>query len=295
MITLCPFTEKDFDTLISWVHSKEELFQFAGAIFNFPLTHEQLHNYINTVDKKPYKVILNATNETIGHCELNYENEGHRLSRILIGVKTLRGQHLGEHIVTKMVSLFFEDSKVNEVELNVYDWNEPAIKCYTRVGFKVNPKKKDSIKVNGKTWIKLNMILKRKVFLLIRDNTTNFIMNDHSKQSALTFYRHLEMQFPEVAALDLLHDIDIFDEPWKHSGIMISLAEVLTHIVVNENFGNAKRFMDIIENAFDTAEKVIQSYIITDFLVTIMEQKKQPREYIKSIMGIQSKHHYTAL
>ena len=161
MVTLHPFTAQDFDTLIGWVHSKEELFQFAGTIFNYPLTHGQLHNYINTSDKKPYKVVLTSTGETIGHCELNYENGGHRLSRILIGNKSLRGQHLGENIVKQMVALFFKDQTVKEIELNVFDWNKPAIKCYERVGFRINPNKIDAIEVNGSTWMKLNMILKR--------------------------------------------------------------------------------------------------------------------------------------
>ena len=161
MIKLEPFTEKDFDTLINWIHSKEELFQFAGAIFNYPITHEQLHSYINTSDKKPYKVVLTSTGKTIGHCELNYKNSGHRLSRILIGNKTLRGQHIGENIVKQMVALFFKDQTVKEVELNVFDWNKPAIKCYERVGFRINPNKIATIEVNGKTWTKLNMVLKR--------------------------------------------------------------------------------------------------------------------------------------
>ena len=116
-----------------------------------------------------------------------------------------------------------------------------------------------------------------------------------NKQSVIAFYKNLEAKFPEVAALNLLHDIDINDEPWEHSGFMISLAEVLTHFVVNESYEKAKQFLTIIENAFENTEKIIQSYIITDFLVTIMEQKKDAREYIKSIMGVQSKHHYKAL
>ena len=124
----------------------------------------------------------------------------------------------------------------------------------------------------------------------------DFIMlNMEHKQSAKAFYKYLEAQFPEVAALNILHDIDIIDEPWEHSGIMISLAEVLTHFVVDESYEKAKQFFAIIKNAFDNTEQIIQSYIITDFLVTIMEQKKEAREYLKSIMGMQSKHHYSEL
>jgi RimJ/RimL family protein N-acetyltransferase len=148
MIELKPFTESDFETFKSWINSVEELFQFAGPLFSFPVTDEQLLNYIRMSDKKPYKVILTATNETVGHCELNYENRNHRLSRILVGNKNLRGQKIGEHIVREMVRLIFEDPKVQEVDLNVFDWNKGAIKCYENVGFRIRPELTDKLKVN---------------------------------------------------------------------------------------------------------------------------------------------------
>lgn len=161
MIELQPFTENDFKTFKSWIHSKEELFQFAGPIFTYPLTDEQLADYIKMTDKRPLKVVLKSTNETIGHCELNFENGNNRLSRILVGNKELRGQKIGEQIVRKMVDLLFQDSKINEVDLNTFDWNKGAIKCYEKVGFKINHDKTDKMSVNGKIWTRINMTLNR--------------------------------------------------------------------------------------------------------------------------------------
>lgn len=83
MIELKPFTENDFETFKSWIHSEEELFQFAGPLLPYPLTDETHTKYINLSDRKPLKVILKSTNETIGHYELNFENGKNRLSRIL--------------------------------------------------------------------------------------------------------------------------------------------------------------------------------------------------------------------
>ena len=161
MIEVKPFTENDFETFKSWIHNEEELFQFAGPIFSYPLTKEQLVNYIKMTDKRPLKVVLNSTNQTIGHCELNFENGNNRLSRILVGNKELRGQKIGEQIVIKMVDLLFQDQNINEVNLNVFDWNKGAIKCYEKVGFKINHDNRDEMNVNGKVWTRLNMVLKR--------------------------------------------------------------------------------------------------------------------------------------
>lgn len=162
MIELHPFTENDFELFKSWINNEDELYQFAGTLFSFPLTNEQLCNYIKMTDKKPLKIILKSTNEIIGHCELNYENENNRLSRILIGNNKLRGQKIGEKIIIEMVILFFQDEKVEEVDLNVWDWNNAAIKCYEKVGFKIKHENTKVITLNNKNWTLLNMSLLRK-------------------------------------------------------------------------------------------------------------------------------------
>lgn len=104
------------------------------------------------------------TDETIGHCELNFTNGNNRLSRILVGNKELRGQKIGEQIVRAMVDLLFQDSNVNEVDLNTFSWNKSAIRCYEKVGFRINHDNTDQMTVNNKIWTRLNLRLKRKEY-----------------------------------------------------------------------------------------------------------------------------------
>ena len=158
MIELEPFTENDFQILKSWIITEKELFQFAGPIFSYPLTDEQLIDYVNMPDKKPLKVVLTATRKIIGHCELNFENNNQRLSRILIGDKAYRGKGLGAQIVLKMMAIIFENTKIKEVDLNVFDWNIGAIKCYEKVGFKIDHNKTTKLQVSDEVWTRLNMV-----------------------------------------------------------------------------------------------------------------------------------------
>ena len=161
MIQLNSFTEKDFALFKSWIRNERELMQFAGPIFTFPLTDEQLYRYISSLDKKPLKVVLSSTGEVIGHCELNFENSINRLSRVLIGDAKHRGKGIGGQIIIAMTDLFFENKKINEVDLNVISWNISAIKCYQKIGFKINQDSSEEVFVNGEKWLVLNMILKR--------------------------------------------------------------------------------------------------------------------------------------
>ncbi|MGB0391646.1 MAG: GNAT family N-acetyltransferase [Salibacteraceae bacterium] len=161
MIKLLPFTSADFELFKSWMTTEEDMVQFAGTIFTWPVTDEQLRNYLAHPDLKPFKVVLKDSGKIVGHCEFNYQKGQHRLSRVLIANNTERGKGLGEQMIRKMAQTFFEDTSVSEVDLNVFAFNKAAIRCYEKVGFEINPTKSVQVPVNNETWLCLNMILKR--------------------------------------------------------------------------------------------------------------------------------------
>jgi RimJ/RimL family protein N-acetyltransferase len=57
--------------------------------------------------------------------------------------------------------LDFVFSKLDKikVELNVFDWNVEAIKCYENVGFIINPNKKNERQIKNKIWTAINMTI----------------------------------------------------------------------------------------------------------------------------------------
>lgn len=161
MISLERFTENDFDRFISWIKDEEELIQFAGPLFKYPLSYDQLYDYLKQRKKVPYRIKLNETKQIIGHCELNYENEIPRLSRIIIGENSLRNKGLGKKIIVAMIDIVFHSTDYPAIDLNVFDWNLNAIACYRQIGFVIRPELQTSIMVSGKNWNAHNMILKK--------------------------------------------------------------------------------------------------------------------------------------
>lgn len=159
-----PFTFNDFERLKSWISSEKELIQFAGPIFSHPLTNEQLEKYIASKDRKVCKIILDETAEIIGHCEFNFENGIHRISRVLIGDERFRNRGIGTEVIVKMSREFFNDKAVEAIDLNVFAWNDRAIKCYENIGFKINITTLFERKVDGEIWENHNMILTREDF-----------------------------------------------------------------------------------------------------------------------------------
>ncbi|PDS23369.1 GNAT family N-acetyltransferase [Flavobacterium branchiophilum] len=162
MIKLKKFTEQDFERLINWIDNEETLVQFSGPIFKFPLTKEQLNEYLYSENIISFKVKNLETNEIIGHSEIyKSENNEVKLCRILIGKESQRGKGFGKKIINELVKYSFEKLNAKKVELNVYDWNKYAIVCYEKTGFEMNPNKYSEIEVKGNKWISLNMILNK--------------------------------------------------------------------------------------------------------------------------------------
>lgn len=163
MIELKQFDSTDFSRLINWVDSEKLLIQFAGPIFTFPLTTNQLVIYITDKSRFPFKVIETKTDEVIGHAEIYLsKNKSAKLCRILIGNKDNRGKRIGQAIVNELVKFSLNTLGATKIELNVFDWNTSAIKCYEKAGFIINKTKNKKAKLNNNEWTVINMILDMK-------------------------------------------------------------------------------------------------------------------------------------
>jgi RimJ/RimL family protein N-acetyltransferase len=161
MIQLEPFTIADFGRLISWIENKEELVQFAGPVFKFPLNEKQLEKYIEDKNRFAFKVVETNSEQIIGHCEIYLTEQTAKLCRILIGEKSFRSKGLGLQIVNNLLEISFANFNKSSVELNVYDWNVGAIKCYEKAGFVINKDIVKTIEVNGNTWTSINMTINK--------------------------------------------------------------------------------------------------------------------------------------
>jgi len=141
MVELEAFGRGDFDRLIGWVGSAEELMLWAGPIFHWPLDRSQLERYLAAaVGAEPSRRIYRAVDagEVVGHVELNAIERTHRtttLSRVLVR-PGLRGRGTGTAMVRQVLSVAFDEMHLHRVDLFVFDFNASAIACYEGLGFR---------------------------------------------------------------------------------------------------------------------------------------------------------------
>jgi len=159
MICLENFEKKDYSELINSVKNAKDLMQFGGPEFTFPLTEEQIDKTLSDENRIAFRVVNVSNGSTIGHCEIYFKDNAAKLGRILIFDKNQRGKGIGEQMVILLLQFISENRKERNVELNVFDFNIGAQKCYEKVGFVINPDKKLIREVEGETWTALNMVL----------------------------------------------------------------------------------------------------------------------------------------
>ena len=176
-IELRKFKEENITQLINWIHSKEELMQWAGPAYNFPFTEEQMLVELNTAEKECnkliYSVLEKEENIIIGHCQvlIDKKNNSARFGKILIGNRTFRGKGLGQQIIKELLKIGFMDLKLHRIDLGVFEFNTNAIKSYEKSGFKKEGLLRDYRKVGDKYWSLINMsILENEYYEL--DGTT---------------------------------------------------------------------------------------------------------------------------
>jgi len=159
MIRLEKFDKKFYSELINSIKNAKDLMQFGGPEFTFPLTEQQIDKTLSDENRIAFRVVNSSDRNTIGHCEIYFKDNSAKLGRILVINQNQRGKGIGEKMVILLLEFILENRKERNIELNVFDFNIGAIKCYEKVGFAINPDKKLIREVDGESWTALNMVL----------------------------------------------------------------------------------------------------------------------------------------
>ena len=165
MLKLAYFSQNDFQQLTDWIPNAAFTLQWGGPAFTYPLTAEQLENYISGANEPNastyvFKVMDELTDEVIGHVSLgnvDRKNRSARIGKVLVGSTNSRGKGYGTHLMNAILTFAFKELKLQKVTLVVFDFNTSAIKCYEKVGFKREGFIRDASKIGDEYWSLIEM------------------------------------------------------------------------------------------------------------------------------------------
>lgn len=138
------FDERFPGTVASWIDNADQLFDWAGARFRYPLEERDLAEHAATASG-PHSTtsIFSAVSEdeerVVGHAELTAIDPVHgtTVMRRVIVDPAMRRRGIGRMLVSGVLDVAFGELGLHRVELRSFDTNLAAIALYRALGFTV--------------------------------------------------------------------------------------------------------------------------------------------------------------
>ncbi|WKL05184.1 GNAT family protein [Paenibacillus amylolyticus] len=157
-IVLREYQDSDLDYIKQWVNDPE----ITGTLsdnFLYPHSSYETEVFFKTMvegksSNKSFIIGLKDSLDYIGQIDLykiDYKNRFACLA-IVIGRKEFLGKGYGTEAIRVLQKFVFEELNLNRLELEVYEYNEIAYKCYLKCGFKEEGRYRKKIYKKGKYW-----------------------------------------------------------------------------------------------------------------------------------------------
>lgn len=154
-ITLREYRISDLDHIRQWVNDPEITNTLSDA-FLYPHSMNESEAFINMImegksNTKSFVIAEKDSLNYIGQIDLfglDWKNR-FALMAIVIGKKEYLGKGYGSEAIQVLQKFAFEELNLNRIELDVYDYNIRAYKCYLKCGFKEEGRMRQKLFRNG--------------------------------------------------------------------------------------------------------------------------------------------------
>lgn len=166
-IYLSPMNIEDAAEYVSWVSdpSISDKLHNTSKIFNLINEREWIESCLKE-GRYSFAIIRKRDNKLIGNCGFNDINHIDRTATIgiFIGKSENQNKGYGSEALKILLNYGFGVLNLNNIDLHVFDFNEKAIACYKKVGFKEYGRRHDAYYVNGEYHDIISMEILKKDF-----------------------------------------------------------------------------------------------------------------------------------
>ncbi|MCL2633561.1 MAG: GNAT family N-acetyltransferase [Oscillospiraceae bacterium] len=152
-VYLSPINVEDVDKYVNWLNDPS-VTDNLGTSWQV-MSHICEKNWIeeNLKNDRAYYfgIVKNDTNELIGNVGIEDINPVHRTATvgIFIGDEECRGKGYGTEAMSLVIKYGFDVLNLNNINLNVFSFNERAVKSYIKAGFKEYGRRRKANYSNG--------------------------------------------------------------------------------------------------------------------------------------------------
>lgn len=158
-VYLSPKNAEDVEKFTEWLNDFQttDYIGRSSQVMTLEAEKEYLEKNLNT--EASFFIIEGKTDKLIGTVSL--ENISHINRRatlgIFIGDKEARNKGYGTEAINLILDFGFNYLNLNNVKLDVLGFNERAIACYKKCGFKEYGKRRECVFLNGKYYDTIEM------------------------------------------------------------------------------------------------------------------------------------------
>ena len=155
----------DFEIIKNWITDERTHAMWCAGHMVFPLEREDYHAALAKMfdlhGDCPF-IAVDDGGKPVGMicCSVNYETNESMLAFVAVDPRQ-RGKGVGREMVRLAAKYCFEMLKAERVQLNVFDVNEPARRCYGSAGFTVRSVTDGAFAYNDEKWGRVNMVMDR--------------------------------------------------------------------------------------------------------------------------------------
>ena len=147
----------DAEFIFQWRNDKETTV-YMGRKFRTQRTMEQVKDSLQNVissdskDSIYYAIAKKGTREYLGGIDLTSIDPIDKtcILSIVIGKNENRNKGIASEAISLILDIAFNKLHLHKVELNVFEKNIAAIKCYKKNGFMIEGNKREHMLINGK-------------------------------------------------------------------------------------------------------------------------------------------------
>lgn len=162
LIRLRAYKKEEINQILEYVNDPE-IKRFTTPMVPYPFTYEDEEKWLNSNSalNHTYSFAIESLNEGkyVGGCGINivdWKNSNATLG-IFIGDKNYWSKGFGTDAMTVLIKFVFYQMNIRKVKLSVYAFNERAIKCYEKCGFKKEGVLRDEIFKDGRYYDEIIM------------------------------------------------------------------------------------------------------------------------------------------
>jgi RimJ/RimL family protein N-acetyltransferase len=155
-IVLREYQLSDLNFIRQWVNDPE-LTNTLSDNFLFPHSKYETESFLNMMvegksSSKSFVIAVKESQEYIGQIDLYKIDWKNRFAflAVVIGRKEYLGKGYGSEAIRTIQKFAFEELNLNRIELEVYEYNERAYKCYLKCGFSEEGRYRKKIYRKGK-------------------------------------------------------------------------------------------------------------------------------------------------